>query len=342
MGKRLRSALLCVFISATLLPSQLSAQQQQSPLGKIIGSISLAKGDFPPTPVLVTLEVHGAAMESVYTDGQGRFGFYGLYANQYRVTVDDDKYQPAAQTVSVYPEVEPMNFVQLYLVPRDNAKKADPLAGRVAGSNPHLVEPAEYYRHFPRKTIKEFEKGVEADKQGKIDAAIGHYEKAIDRSPNFYPAHNNLGSTYLRRQRLDDAQSQFEAAIQENQNDVEARFNLANVLLLTKRYDQATLEIEEGLKRQPDSAFGQFLQGALYSHTDRPELAEKSLLAALYLDPKMSQAYLQLVNLYLKQGRTSDAITKLETYLKEFPEAQFSPQARNLLKRLQGNASSSQ
>jgi TolA-binding protein len=342
MGKRLRPVLLCILLSASLPSSQLKAQQQQSPLGKIVGTLSVAKGDFPPTPVLVTLEVHGAAMESVYTDGQGKFGFYGLYANQYRVTVDDDKYQPVSQTVTVYPEVEPMNFVQMYLVPRDSAKKPDPLAGRVAGSNPHLVEPAEYYRHFPRKTIKEFQKGVEAEKQGKIDDAIGHYQKAIGGSPNFYPAHNNLGSAYLSRQRFNEAQSQFEAAIEENQNDAEARFNLANVLLLTKRYDQANVEIDEGLKRQPDSAFGQFLRGSLYSHTDRPELAEKSLLAALYLDPKMSQAYLQLVNLYLKQGRTSDAITKLETYLKEFPEAQFSPQARNLLKRLQGNASSSQ
>lgn len=281
-------------------------------------------------------------MESVYSDGQGRFGFYALAANQYRVTIDDEAYQPVAQEVSVYPDVEPMNFVQFYLVPRENKKKQDPLQGQVPGSNPYLIDPAQYLRQFPKKTIKEFEKGVDAEKHGRADEAIEHYERAISNSPDFYPAHNNLGSVFLARQQFAQAQTQFEAAIKDNQNDAEARFNLANVLLLTKRYDDAAVEIQEGLKRQPVSAFGQFLRGSLYSHTDQPELAEKSLLTALTLDPRMSQAYLQLVNVYLRQGRTSDAVGKLETYLKEFPDAQFSQKARDLLKRLQSNPTNSQ
>ena len=123
-----------------------------------------------------------------------------------------------------------------------------------------------------------------------------------------------------------------------NQNDSQAHFNLANVLLMTRRYDEAGNEIEEGLKRQPNSAFGHFLRGSMYSHTNRPELAEKSLRTALQYDPKMSQASLQLVNLYLQQKRSSDAITELESYLKAFPDTPFSPQARDLLKRLQGTA----
>ncbi len=75
--------------------------------------------------------------------------------------------------------------------------KKDPLPGRVEGSNPYLVDPAEYNRQFPKKTLKEFEKGVEADHQGKTDEAIEHYQKALSYSPNYYPAHNNLGSAYL-------------------------------------------------------------------------------------------------------------------------------------------------
>jgi len=342
LGKTFRFLLFSASLAVIVLPTCLHGQQQQAPLGKIIGSIRIAKGDFPANPVLVTLELRGAAMQSVYCDGQGRFGFYALNANQYRVTIDDDAYQPISQDVSVYPDVEPMNFVQFYLVPRENKKTQDPVRGQVPGSNPYLIDPGQYLRQFPKKTIKEFEKGVEAEKHGSVDDAIVHYEKAISNSPDFSPAHNNLGSAYLSRQKFGEAQRQFEAAIKDNQNDAEARFNLANVLLLTQRYDDAAVEIQEGFKRQPVSAFGQFLQGSLYSHTDRPELAEKSLLTALSLDPKMSQAYLQLVNLYLQQRRTSDAVAKLETYLKEFPDAQFSQKARELLKRLQANPSNNQ
>jgi len=327
-------ALLASFVFA--LSAQLPAQVNQ--YGKIVGNVRVLRGDFPNHPVLVHLDMRGSPIGSAYCDDQGRFGFYGQVANEYRVSVEDEGYEPASETTELNPDVSTMNIVQLTLVPRSNAKK-DPLPERIAGSNPYLVDPSEYYRQFPKKTLKEFDKGVGADHQGKTDEAIQHYEKALTYSPNFYPAHNNLGSVYLARQNFEAAQAQFEAALKANQNDVEAYFNLANVLLLTQRYPAAEHQIEDGLQRRPDSAFGYFLQGSLYWRTSRPELAEKSLQKALQLDPKMSQAYLQLVNLYMQQKRTPDAISELEGYLKAFPDTAFSPKARDLLKRLQGTAS---
>lgn len=281
--------------------------------------------------------MRGTPMASAYSDDQGRFGFYSLVANEYRVSVSDDAYEPFSTTLILDPTFAPMNFVQIELVPRANAKK-DPLPGRVGGSNPFLVDPADYYRKFPRKTVKEFQKGVDAEHKGNGDDAIEHYQKALSLSPDFYPAHNNLGTIYLGRKNFDAAQTQFDAALKSNQNDGQAYFNLANVLLLTQHYDAAEREIEEGLQRRPDSAFGKFLQGSVYTRTGRPELAEKSLQNALQLDPKMSEAYLQLVNLYLQQKRNADAVTQLETYLKAFPDSPLSPKARSLLKRLQGEA----
>lgn len=336
-----RASRLLLVWSALLLSLGLSAElHAQQQLGKIIGHVRISRGDFPPHPVLISLEMRGTPIASAYSDEQGRFGFYGLVANEYRLTVNDDAYEPFSTTLILDPTFSPMNFAQITLVPRSGAKK-DPLPGRVEGSNPYLVDPADYNRQFPKKTLKEFDKGVEADQQGKTDEAIQHYQKALSYSPNYYPAHNNLGSAYLGRQKFAEAQSEFEAALKANQNDVEAYFNLANVFLLTQRYPDAEHQVEEGLKRRPDSAFGQFLQGSLYSHTARPELAEKSLKSALQLDPKMSQGYLQLVNLYVQQKRTPEAIHELETYLKAFPDSPFSPKARETLKRLQSNPGAS-
>ena len=328
-------SVICAYVAN--LPTIVQGQGQRELLGKIIGSLRVLRSDFPPTPVLVSLQFRGATLTSAYCNDQGQFSFAGLVANQYRVTVDDDAYVPVEQDVNVDPAVAQTSFVQFTLTPREPKKKEDP-ASRVAGSNPYLIDPAEYYQRFPKKTLKEFDKGVEAENQGKTEDAVAHFEKALSYSPDFSPAHNHLGSVYLSRQKFDEAQKEFEAALKANQNDTQARFNLANALLMIHRYDEADREIEEGLKRQPNSAFGYFLQGSMYSHTNRPELAEKSLRTALQYDPKMSQASLQLVNLYLQQKRTSDAIVELESYLKVFPDTPFSPQARDLLKRLQGEA----
>jgi Tfp pilus assembly protein PilF len=339
VDRRWRALVLPVLLAFFAVPSWLIAQQNQ--LGKIIGNVRVVKGDFPVHPVLISLEMRGSPIGSSYCDDQGRFGFYSLVANEYRVSVDDDAYEPVSETTEVNPATSIVNFVQIALVPRPATKK-DPLPGRVEGSNPFLVDPAEYNRQFPKKTRKEFDKGVEADHQGKTDDAIQHYEKALSYSPDFYPAHNNLGSAYVARQNFDAAQTQFEAALKGNQNDAQLYFNLANVLLLTQRYPAAEREIEDGLRRQQDSAFGHFLQGRLYSLTGHPDLAEKSLQTALQLDPKMSQAYLQLVNLYLQQKRTPEAIAELEAYLKAFPDSPLSSKARETLKRLQGNPVASQ
>ncbi len=258
-------------------------------------------------------------------------------ANEYRISIDDDAYEPVSETTNLNPATSSTNIVNFTLVPRSEAKK-DPLPSRVAGSNPYLTNPAEYSKRFPKKTLKEFDKGVEAEHQGKTDYAIEHYQKALSYSPDFYPAHNNLGNAYLSRQNFEAAQTQYEAVLQLNPNDAQGHFNLANVLLSTQRYPAAEHELDQGFQRQPDSAFGHFLQGQVYSRTGRPDLAEKSLQSALQLDPMMHQAYLQLVNLYLQQKRTADAITELNAYLKAFPDSPSSPRARDLLQRLHGNA----
>ena len=338
MDRRWRALVPPVLLAFFAVPSWLIAQQNQ--LGKIIGTVRVVKGDFPPYPVLISLEMRGSPIASSYCDDQGRFGFYSLVANEYRVTVYDDAYEPVSITAAVDPSLAPMNFVEIRLVPRPDAKK-DPLPGRVEGSNPFLVDPAAYYSRFPKKTLKEFDKGRDADQKSNHDSAIQHYLKALEYSPDFYPAHNNLGTIYLTRQNFDAAETQFQSALKTNQNDGQAHFNLANVLLLTQRYGDAEREIDEGLRRRPDSAFGKFLQGLVFTHTNHPDLAEKSLQSALQLDPKMSQAYLQLVNLYLQQKRTPEAIAELEAYLKAFPDSPLSAKARETLKRLQGDASAS-
>src|ERR1700722_999801 len=337
MDKSPRAIAFFALLLCLAIPARLGAQANQ--VGKIIGNVRVLKGDFPPHPVLVSLEMRGSPIATAYCDDQGRFGFYSLATNSYRVSINDDAYEPVSEATDVNPEVSQMNFVQLTLVPRASVR-TDLSSKRSTVYNPYLIDPAEF-QQFPKKTLSEFKKGEDADHRGKTDEAVQHYEKALGYSPEFYPAHNHLGSVYLARQDFDAAQAQFEAVLKTNQNNAEAYFNLADVFLTTQRYPAAERDIEEGLQRRPDSAFGHFLQGLLYSHTGRPELAEKSLQSALQLDPKMSQVYLQLVNLYLQQKRTPDAIAQLEAYLKAFPDSSYSQKARETLKRLQRNAGES-
>jgi len=302
--------------------------------GRVIGQIRVVRGDFPSHAIMVELQLHGATVSSMYTDGEGRFGFYELQSNLYHVVVNDEDYYPVDEQVNLNLMESQFAMAQIQLRPREK-KNADPLDKQAAGSNPYIVDPADYNKRFPKKAVKEYDKGLESEKKGKQDAALEHYETALKLAPDYYPAHNNLGVLYLGNSDFKSAEDQFREAVRLDQNEAQAYFNLSNVLMLTKRPVEAEITLTQGLQRRPDSAFGNFLQGCLYDQTGMPAEAERSLQNALRLDPKMPQAHLQLVNLYLKQNRRPDAIKQLQAFLQDFPNAPAAPKAKEILNKLQ-------
>ena len=290
---------------------------------------------------MVELQLRGSTLNSAYADDQGRFGFYNLEANPYHIVINDPAFKPVDELANVNPLVSAFNMVQISLDPRDDVKQA-PASNRTGGSNPYMVDPADYNRRFPKNAVKEFDRGVQADREGKHDNAIEHYQKAVKIAPAFYMAHNNLGSDLLSKSDFPSARSEFQQASQLNQSDGAAYFNLSNVCILTGELPQAQLYLDQGMQRQPDSALGHFLQGTLDIRLGKLPQAEGALRQAIQMDPMMAQARLQLVNLLLQQGRKDDAVAQLHDFVGAFPESPFSGKAKDLLKRLQAQAPASQ
>lgn len=323
--KRVISLLLFLVLSA----STPWAQQ----FGRIIGEAHVNRSDFPGR-VLVELRLRGAPIASTYTDEQGKFGFAPLSSNIYHVVIRDERFYPVDERVALDVALTSTLMVQIHLSLRQEAKARDVLS-RGSGSNPNMVDTEEYQRRFPKSAVKEFDKGVKAERKGKLDDAIRHYENCLTLAPDFYRAHNNVGSAYLSKSNFQAAQTHFEQAIRLNQSDAQARLNLANAFLQTKRYEDALNNVEEGLRRAPDSAFGQFLLGTIYERLGRFPEAEQTLRQALELDASMSKVHLELVNLYLAQNKRPEATAELHTFLKAFPNDPMAPKVKEVLKRLE-------
>jgi tetratricopeptide (TPR) repeat protein len=200
-----------------------------------------------------------------------------------------------------------------------------------------MVDPEEFTRKFPKKALEQYEKGLTAQAKGRPDEAIERYKKTLEIAPGFYPARNNLGSLYLGKGDTQAAATEFERVIATNQSDASGYLNMANLYLLTKRYDNCEQMVKEGLRRQPNSAFGKFVEGALFARTSRPADAEHALRQALQFDPQLSKVHLELVNLYLHQKRKSDAESELQVFLQTFPKDPLAGQAKEVLKRLKSS-----
>jgi len=290
-------------LAITLVP----VWAQQPDNGNIVGQIRISRANFPPDRIEVTLTTRGAIVNTAYTDNEGKFAFYEIPANMYHVTVQDPKYERYEEHVTVNPFIMRTNVISVVLTPKPGAKP-DAEEPQVSGANPYMVSPAEYKSRFPKKAVKEFEKGLKYQDEGKLDDAAKHFEAALKVSPDFYAARNNLGAAYLGQGNLPAARTEFETVLGQNAGDVQAYFNLGNVLLLTGQYQQAQRTLEEGVRRQPNAAFGRFLLGSVLVHTSHPADGERELRKAQELDPQLSKVHLELVNLYLKQHRAQDAI----------------------------------
>jgi Flp pilus assembly protein TadD len=332
---RLRTVAICLVSFLGFIAAFTHTAEGQQTLGSIIGRVHLVRGDTPPQRVMVSLNLHQTPMDSVYTDSQGTFGFHNLQPDSYEVSIEDDQYQPVRVEAIIHPTgLSPVMTMDIQLTPKSKSDSTSS-APQQPGSNPYTMDVKDYAKDFPKKAVQEFEKGVKSDHDNKKDEAIAHYLKAIEIAPEFQPAHNNLGTIYLGKSDFKSAEEQFREAVRLNQNEAQAYFNLGNVLMLTGRGPEAETTLAAGLQRRPDSAFGNFLQGCVYEQTGKLAEAESSLQNAVRLDSKMPQAYLKLVNLYLRQNRRDDAITQLQVFLKGFPDAPAAPKAKEILTKLQ-------
>jgi tetratricopeptide (TPR) repeat protein len=321
---------LCLLIVFTC--PQVSAQVEN---GAITGQITVSRGSFPPERIKLTLQTRGIVVSEVWTDTEGKFLFRDLPSNLYHVSIADDKYELYEEEVKLEPRITPVNILSITLRPKVVVK--DQVNSAFRGANPYLVDPASYERNFPKKAVREFERGAESQLKADYDDAIRHFQAALKFAPDFYPAHNDLGAIYVTRSRFPEAQAEFQAVLKFNQNDTQAYLNLGNVFLLTKRYEEALGMVREGLKREPNSGYGEFLLGSVYERQSRMLEAERALRDAVRLDPSISRAHLQLVNLFLREQRTQDAISELRVFLKRFPSDPLAAHASEVLQRLTSN-----
>jgi Flp pilus assembly protein TadD len=307
-----------------LLVCHVGWSQQMS---SIVGVARVLRGSFP-TPVLVTLQVHGATYATTYTDAEGRFSFNALPANLFHVIINDEHYVPIDNQVVTRPDIAPLTILQLTLVPRETASPKS--------TGPQVVSASEF--KVPKKALKDFERATKEEAEGKSDAAVEDYRKAIKQAPNFALAHNNLGALLVGKSEFAAAQQELEQSMKLDSSDPRPCFNMANLMLLNGKLEEADRYLQDGFRKQPDSAFGLFVQGSVFERAGKLEDAERALRRALQLDPKLSHPHLELVNVYLLANRRADAVAELHAFLHQAPSDPLAPKAREVLARLEATA----
>lgn len=227
--------------------------------------------------------------------------------------------------------------VQLLLVRSQALNKKEAMAAdtlkRSVEANPESarlrLELANYYLSKGEKdqVARVLEKGLDLQPSnlamlkaaGEFEARQKHFARAEVHFRRIIELHPEMPLGYMQMGQLMMARTQFKEAVpwfsqaleRENgwQNAVPA---LARSYLLQKEPDKARTLLQNEVARRPDSPLVHFVQGQVLQATGDLPGAETAFLRAAQLAPQWPDAYRGLAEVFLRQGKLDEAVTRFE------------------------------
>ena len=160
------------------------------------------------------------------------------------------------------------------------------------------------------RTVAMVDEAHRCDLAGRHAEAAALYGRLIERIPDSWVLHNNLGSAQRALGNLSEAISSCRRATALG-GDAEAYSNLGLALAEAGHLDEARAAHLHALGRKPDSAGIQCNAGAFHWIEGNPEQAESCFREAVRLAPAMAEAHLKLGATLCRANRHEEAVTVL-------------------------------
>lgn len=125
--------------------------------------------------------------------------------------------------------------------------------------------------------------------QGRLDAAIKHFEAGVRLKPDNYKAHINLGRALAEQGKFDQAEQHFRTALRISPLDADAHKFYGIALAGQGQFERAVLHLREALRSRPDVE-AHLQMADVYRGLGKPERAIAHCRAALKLDADAPEA----------------------------------------------------
>jgi tetratricopeptide (TPR) repeat protein len=176
------------------------------------------------------------------------------------------------------------------------------------------------------RAITDHNLGAELQTQGRLDAAIEHYRRALAVKPDYAPAYNNLGTALLAKGRAQEAVEAYEQALKLEPDYANAEYNLGNALLQAGHPDRAVPHFRRSLELGPGSADAHNNLGIALAESGQPSEAIAQFREALRYEPDSPRIRRNLGRLLMTPASMDQAIVELSRVVALTPD---DPEAHN-------------
>ncbi len=190
----------------------------------------------------------------------------------------------------------------------------------------------------PKHAQKEYLKGSELAKRGRLEEAEKHLLKATEAYPKYAIAWDELGQVHQAEGKTADARKDYQAAISADGKYVSPYDALALLSAREGKWEDAAKYSKQVIQLNPVEFPSSYFYNALASYNLKEfDDAEKSTRELLKLDTghKYPQAESLLAQLLMQKGNYSEAGTHLRAYLTLVPNAKNADELRQQLQKLE-------
>ena len=146
--------------------------------------------------------------------------------------------------------------------------------------------------------------GLLAASQERAEEALTYFKRAVELMPEDARAHFRLGEALQYLREMNAAEEALRTAIILNPELPGTRLQLGMLYLETSRNDAALAELTRAAALAPENATIRHQLGRAAMEVGDESTAEREFEAALQLDSFLSEAYLALGNLMVRQGQS--------------------------------------
>ena len=247
---------------------------------------------------------------------QSRFEFRGLEPGAYTLTVMDPQWGVTRRTVQVTPSFADADGRVRLVVDLERSdsgrSKQQQDQGQVSVAALKVSAKAKAAR---RKAQSRLRKGDE-------DAGVELLLRAVEISPSYADAWNELGTISYKAGRYEEAERRFRKALEIDPLEFAPMVNLGGTLLSLHRYDEALSFNLMARSMQPEDALANSQLGMNFFYKGQLAKALEFLLRAKEADPShFSFPQLFLAEIYGRQGKLDSAREELVEMLQLHPDS---------------------
>ncbi|MFL6215447.1 MAG: tetratricopeptide repeat protein [Blastocatellia bacterium] len=173
---------------------------------------------------------------------------------------------------------------------------------------------------YPNDFTAHFNLGAALQSMDRLEEAASFYRRAIAIRPEDATAHNSLGTVLQTAGKLEEAISEYHAALRAQPDYVNAHYNLGTSLLSLGQANEAVKQFQEALRLGPEDADAYNDLGTALAMQGDLTQAAAQFERALRLAPAHANAHFNLGKVFAIQGNLAQAAAHFEAAVKSDPQ----------------------